>query len=97
MDPDLNYRTAPNIAPATAPVYSRDDIDNGTLKSVYNDLLAQKAELDKWSAFNVDKSSPFTVEQQIEINRRVYEIIQPVIDSIESALALTDDKFRNRS
>lgn len=97
MDPDFQYRTTPNLASATAPTYSRDDADNGTLVAVYKDLMEQRSGLDKWSAFDLDKTNPFTVEQQIEINRKVYEILQPNIDAIESALALTGEKFKDRS
>lgn len=96
-DPDFSYRTTPDLVASTAPVYTKDDADYGTLQSIHKDLTAQRNELDKWSAFDLDKANPFTIEQQIEINRKVYEILQPSIDAIESALALTDDKFRDRS
>lgn len=97
MDPDFQYRTTPNITPAATQVYSQDDADNGTLKAVHTDLKTFMDGLNKWDAFNIAKDSPLTVEQQIEVNRGIFEGLQPALDSIESALALTDDKFRNRS
>lgn len=97
MEPDFSYRTTPNLVQATAPVYTKDDADNGTLQAVHKDLVAERDALDKWSAFDLDKDNPFTVEQQIEINRKVFEILQPSIDAIETALGLTDEKFRDRS
>jgi hypothetical protein len=97
MDPDFQYRTTPNLVPHAASVYSRDDADEGTLRAVYKDLKGQRDGLNKWDAFDLEKTNPLTVEQQIAVNQKVYEILQPSIDAIESALALTDSKFKDRS
>lgn len=97
MDPDFQYRTNPNSVPVATQVYSKDDADNGTLIAVHRDLVLERDHLDKWSAFSLDKDNVLTVEQQIAVNAKVFEILQPAIDAIESALALTDEKFRNRS
>ena len=97
MDPDFQYRTTPNMVPDATQVYSKDDADNGTLVAVHKDLKAEINKLNKWDAFDLDKTNPLTVEQQIAVNQEVFRILQPAIDAVETALAITDAKFKDRS
>lgn len=83
--------------PDTTQVYSKDDADNGTLVAIHKDLKREIEKLNKWDAFDLEKSNPLTVEQQIAVNQKVFDILQPAIDAVETALAMTDAKFKDRS
>lgn len=96
-DPDFSYRTNPGSVPVNDTQFNQDDANYDTLKAVHKSLVAQRNELDKWSAFTLNSDDGLTVEQQIAVNQKVFNILQPAIDAIESTLALTDEKFRERN
>lgn len=85
------------MVPHTDTVFTQDDANYDTLKTVHEGLIAERDKLNKWDAFVLNSADGLTVEQQIAVNQKVFYVLQEAIDAVESTLALTDEKFRDRS
>lgn len=94
-DEDIQYRT-PLDAMRPAPRVSVDETNFDTLKGVHKILTEALSDLDKWHAFDLKQEEGLTVEQQIAVHRRVYEILFPVADAVGGAIEAVDNKYRER-
>ena len=96
-DETLQYRTAvPSQAITAEPRQTRDDDNYDTLRAVYKELKSAVDGLDKWSAFDLQKNDDLSVEQQISVNQKVYEIVAPLLDGVEAAIETVDNKYRGK-
>lgn len=95
-DEEIPYRSdvPASIMASDATTHDEDQYD--TLKSVYVALKASVDDLDKWHAFDLKEEDGLDIKQQIVAHRLASDILTPLLDSVESALATVDDKYRNR-
>ncbi len=94
---DIPYRTA-FTEPDTVRVQttSKDEDNYDTLKSVYKVLNDSLLALDKWSAFDLREQDGLSLKQQIKAHQLAYDILAPLVGAVESAVALVDDKYKER-
>jgi hypothetical protein len=91
----IPYRSGiPALTPAPTPAYSKDESEESTLRSVYRDLKKAMDEIDQWHAFDLGKNNGLTIAQQIVAHQKAYDIVAPAFDSVKSALALIDNKYK---
>lgn len=94
-DEEIQYRTPLHAIRPAQPV-TPDEVNFDTLKGVHKLLAEALDDLDKWHAFDLKKEEGLTVEQQIAVHRRVYQVLFPVVDAVASAIEAVDIKYRER-
>lgn len=70
-----------------------DEQEYSTLKQVQAILYQAVADLDKWSAFDTEEKE-LKLKQQIVAHRMSFEVLAPVLDAVNAAMQLVDDKFK---
>lgn len=76
-------------------VSSTDINDFSTLAAVRNDLADSINGLDKWHAFDL-KADEMTVKQQIKAHQLAYDILSPLLETIDSTLLGINQRFKQR-
>lgn len=79
--------------------YTKDEEDERTLRQIYNILKAGMDGLDQWHAFADGHRglSELKLKQDIHAHQMAAMIIAPALEAAEQALALVDEKFRQRN
>lgn len=94
-DEEIPYRSNVPESIIASDATTTDEDQYGTLKQVYVALKASIGDLDKWHAFDLELKE-LTLKQQIVAHKLAFDILAPLLDTVESALATVDDKYRNR-
>jgi hypothetical protein len=85
------------ITVAVAPVASnQDENDWSTLVNIYNDIKQQMVKCDSVAGLDLKKADGLTIEQQIAVNQKVIEVLEPIAAEIESAVQDIQLKTKER-
>lgn len=95
-DEEILYRSHVPEGIISADVSTRDEDNFDTLKAVYLTLKAAVDDLDRWHAFDLAERDGLDIKQQILAARIAFDTLIPVLSSIESAIAVVNDKYKDR-
>lgn len=91
-EPEIPYRTRLKDFTPTSPVSSTDENEYSTLLKVRNDLAADLAQLDNWSAFDLTESE-LSIKQQIKAHQLAYDILSPIFDALNNTVNEINIKY----
>lgn len=105
-DEDIPYLTAlPAQNPVGTPSFSTDEANYDTLKYVHK--ILQDAARDLTKDFNLlnipveqlvtDHVVAMALVRQISAKQEAYAIIAPLLESVETAISVADDKYKQRN
>ena len=95
-DEDIPYRSyiPEGLVADVRPTKDEDQFD--TLKAVGRILRTSVAELDGWAAFDLKEEDGLTIKQQIVAHRLAFAVLAPLLESVESAISVVDNKYKDR-
>lgn len=97
---DNDDEEIPVRSPITVPVApvasNQDENDWSTLADIYRDINEQMTKLDSVTGLDLKKTDGLTIEQQIAVNQKVIEIIEPIAARIASAVQDVELKTKER-
>src|SRR4051812_10916192 len=96
---DLPYRS-PVHTPGVKSVVSKNEQEYSTLKIVRSTLAATVEGLYKeFNAFEVLKNADAEMAasnllRQVEVKQGVYDIVSPLLEAVDNAMRVVDDKYK---
>lgn len=102
QDENVPYRATIASLPAAAPVSSKDENNYDTLKDVHARLAKSIEDLyTDFNAFEVHKdllpaNRAKMLLHDVEVRQGVYDIVLPLLQTLESALESVNGKYRER-
>lgn len=95
-DEDIPYRSAIPQQVVEKDEFTTDEQQQGTLNNVYKVLKESIENLDKWHAFDC-RDTDLKIKQHIHAHKMAFDIVAPAYEAVEQALAIVDQKFRERN
>lgn len=95
MDDELPYRTPFQYTTPAASVSSTDEHEFSTLLQQRNEFAAAIAQLDHWSAFDLE-GTEMTIKQQIKAHELAFGILSPIFEALNSAVNDINEKYREK-
>jgi hypothetical protein len=102
QDEEIPYlnRSAFDLAQVTEDTgYSKDEEEQSTLRRVRKILSEGLRGIDAWHAFSDGHRalSELKLKQDIHAHQLASDILTPALEAVDSALAIVDEKFRQRN
>ena len=92
---ELNYGAQPTARLPKEARISNADLDNSdTLRVVLRLLGEALAGLDQWHAFDLSEKEKLNLREQIKAHQLAADIIEPLYDTVQSAVDRIDRKYR---
>ena len=97
LNEEVPYRSPIDVMnPEPEKTFTQDEADNSTLLRVRTLLREAVTALDQFHAFDLTESE-LKLKQQIKAHQIAYDILSPLLETVEQAIRTNDTRYKQRN